>query len=420
MNGTITKRPLKNGGHSWGYSFFAGRDESGKRLQKTRSGFSTKREAAGAMRTAIAQLAKNGNTPTVELTFGEWITHWLKEYAARTASPKTLQSMTEQSVYLVRELGDMKLTKLAPLQVEAALHRIQDHGGKSTTEHPNGRPLAPKTARHIAFLLLKCMRKAVGLELISRVPISADYRPPKAVPKEPPTLDRERMNQLLQRAARGRFFALVVLASATGARRGELLALQWPDIDFETGVLNITKSLEETDQGLRVKSTKSGKPRRFAVPREALEALREHRREQDRERELFGGDYEDSDLVFAHPDGSYYKPDKVSVRITKIAKKAGLAGVGLHTLRHSHASELLSKGAPIPTVAKRLGHANANVTLSIYSHALEADELAAAKVWNDSMADVIEANRKQRATDMLADVSDESAGDPLKTMKQTA
>jgi integrase len=54
---------------------------------------------------------------------------------------------------------------------------------------------------------------------------------------------------------------------------------------------------------------------------------------------------------------------------------------------------LLSKGAPIPTVAKRLGHANANVTLQIYSHALEADELAAAKVWDDAMADVIETNR---------------------------
>lgn len=59
--------------------------------------------------------------------------------------------------------------------------------------------------------------------------------------------------------------------------------------------------------------------------------------------------------------------------------KAGLEGVSLHSLRHSHASELLSKGVPILTVAKRLGHATPNITLSIYAHALEADELAAAR-----------------------------------------
>jgi hypothetical protein len=86
-------------------------------------------------------------------------------------------------------------------------------------------------------------------------------------------------------------------------------------------------------------------------------------------------------------------------------KSAGLFGVSLHSLRHTHASELLSKGVPIPTVAKRLGHANANVTLSIYAHALEADEMAAAKIWDDAMADVISASRKTAAERMLANVS---------------
>ena len=157
----------------------------------------------------------------------------------------------------------------------------------------------------------------------------------------------------------------------------------------------MTKSLEETNAGLRVKSTKSGKPRRFSVPSTALEALAGHRVNQEADRALFGADYGENDLVFCRPDGHYYKPDKVSVRVTELARKAGLDGVGLHTLRHSHASELLSKGAPIPTVAKRLGHANAHVTLSIYSHALEADELAAAKIWDDAMADVIHAKRSK-------------------------
>ena len=95
-----------------------------------------------------------------------------------------------------------------------------------------------------------------------------------------------------------------------------------------------------------------------------------------------------------------------------MAAKAGLKGAGLHSLRHSHASERLSKGAPIPTDSKRLGHANPNITLSIYAHALEADELAAAKIWDDAMANVISDN--QRLPDrMLAIVSAAAAKKPV-------
>jgi integrase len=70
--------------------------------------------------------------------------------------------------------------------------------------------------------------------------------------------------------------------------------------------------------------------------------------------------------------------------------KAGLRGVSLHSLRHAHASQLLSEGIPIPTVSKRLGHANPTITLRLYSHALESDELAAARRWDDAFADVVE------------------------------
>jgi len=109
-------------------------------------------------------------------------------------------------------------------------------------------------------------------------------------------------------------------------------------------------------------------------------------------------------LVFCRPEGGYYNPTSARNRVSQMMKKAGLKGVSLHSLRHAHASELLSKGVPIPTVAKRLGHANANITLSIYAHALEAHELAAAKIWDDAMADVIGANKRQPER-MLANVS---------------
>ncbi len=218
---------------------------------------------------------------------------------------------------------------------------------------------------------------------------------PKPSKEKAVFLEREALRAFVDRARTTRLFPLLVLAAATGARRGELLALQWSDVDFETGLLQVSKSLEETKAGLRVKCTKSEEPRQFIVPKAALEVLEQLKREQDHDKQVCGNDYEDLNLVFCRPEGGYLKPDKVSVRVTELARKCGLKNVGLHALRHTHASELLSKGVPIAAVAKRLGHRNANVTLSIYTHALPPDEVAAAKVWNDSMADVIQDSRKK-------------------------
>ena len=72
--------------------------------------------------------------------------------------------------------------------------------------------------------------------------------------------------------------------------------------------------------------------------------------------------------------------------VRRVAKKAGFAGVSLHTLRHSHGSQLLSAGVPLPAVSKRLGHSNIYVTATVYAHALSSDESAAAEKWEAAMS----------------------------------
>ena len=78
--------------------------------------------------------------------------------------------------------------------------------------------------------------------------------------------------------------------------------------------------------------------------------------EQARDRQLFGADYEDHNLVFCQPNGAYYSPDRLGARVVELMRKVGLRGVSLHSLRHSHASSLLSNGVPIAVVSERLGH----------------------------------------------------------------
>ena len=136
---------------------------------------------------------------------------------------------------------------------------------------------------------------------------------PKLVKRRPAVLDNEKLRRLFDRARRTRLYPIIVLASATGCRRGELLALEWRDLNESTGELTVSKSLEQTKAGgLRVKGTKSEEPRRFVIPEWASAVLAEHRTEQENDKRLFGPDYEDPGLIFCPPGDAYYSPDRVA------------------------------------------------------------------------------------------------------------
>ena len=147
--------------------------------------------------------------------------------------------------------------------------------------------------------------------------------------------------------------------------------------------MHITKSLEQTAAGLRLKPPKNGSPRVLPLPLSLVAVLRSHRDQQVAHRAMFGADYRaDLDLVFPGPGGEYLKPDSVTATACVMAHKAGLKGVGLHSLRHSYGSLLLSAGVSLPTVSKLLGHADPAITARVYSHTFSRDERAAATIWD--------------------------------------
>jgi integrase len=451
MTGSIFKRKLKSG-VCWGYLFFGGWDENGKRIQIFKSGFPTKDAASKAVRTAIENYeAASGKVrrdigsqgrrtwsyslgdttregfetkedaeralqqaiqsrdadrkrqaedaeKSVGPPIAEYLSYWLKEHASRRCAPKTLERYRDISGCLSRRIGEIRLNELTTAEIQETIHRLLDHGGMRTRAHPLGRPLAPKTVRHMGSMLYTALSDAERLGMLKKHPMEKRrVLLPKLARRKPPVLDEEKLRMLFEKARPTRLYPFIVLAAATGCRRGELLALTWPDIDLKTGILKVSKSLEQTKAGgLRVKSTKSEEPREIGVPEWALEVLKEHRAEQEWDRSMFGANYADHNLIFCQPGGQYYSPDREGARVVELMRSVGLQGVSLHSLRHSHASILLSKGVPAAVVAERLGHADQNITLSIYSHALPADSRAAAKVWNNAMADMVAEAREKR------------------------
>jgi len=169
------------------------------------------------------------------------------------------------------------------------------------------------------------------------------------------------------------------LDAASGARRGELLGLQWSDLDGNR--LMIGRSLSQVGQQVFLREPKNKKFRVVTLPPSALKKLHAHRKKQQPQRDHFGESYQ-GDFIFCNPDGSPLKPDTVSAAVSLLFRSLKLPkGTSLHTLRHTHGSHLLAAGVPLTDVSKRLGHVNPHVTATIYAHALPGRDDLAADAW---------------------------------------
>ena len=390
MNGSISKYKVTGSSRPrWRYRIEVGTDADGKRIQQGKGGFKTQADTENALKAHIEDLqaravaefqaAIAAATPKPK-TLRSWLAEWFDTYAPDKCSPKTLERYRGLSEYVFAigpfsEVADAPLPELKHAPIEAALYALLRAKGQRRA-HISARPV-----NHVAGVLSVALNKAFRLDLISVNPMLR-VELPSAEPKDAFSLTPEQI-QALRTACRGDWtFAFIEVALATGARRGELLALTWADMNWATSTLTISKSLEQTRAGLRVKRPKNNRSRAGRLPQSGVVALQFLRSEQDEHRRLFSGDYQYNDLVFCQPDGRYYEPDLVSAISIRGMRKAGIAAGSLHTLRHMHASNLLSMGIPMTAVSARLGHADTSVTSRIYSHPLPADDQRAADAWD--------------------------------------
>jgi integrase len=200
-----------------------------------------------------------------------------------------------------------------------------------------GRPLAPKSIRLIASVFDSMFKRAVRrYKTLGENPIQGCDLP-KIHRRNVETLEPEDIRRFaLQSLKEVEWLRpLAAVAAGTGARRGEMLAATWSDLDWDGQKILINKSLEQTAEGVFVKATKTGESRWVLLPPFVLRELRIHRERQQRNRDLFGADYQSTlDFIFAEPDGNFLKPDSVTAKVCKVMRKLGIKG-SLHTLRHS-------------------------------------------------------------------------------------
>ena len=332
MKGTITKYRKTDGHISWGYHYkLEGR-------QFTKSGFPTKFDASKALGAALAKHQMNDASPHQwdTRTLAEYIRYWLHNHAALRCGPKTIERYQQLAESLVRLLGGVSILDLKPGVIQEAVNVLLLRGGAPTEAHPNGRPLAAKTVHSTASLLFTCLGDAARLEHIPANPMAdRKVKLPKRPKPNPAVMEADALGAIFQGARGTRLYPFVVTAACSGCRRGELLALTWADLDFGKGMMTVSKSLEQTRAGLRVKPTKSGTSRSIGLDDFALDVLKTHREEQNQDKLTFGSAYRTNNLIFCQPNGDFYSPDHVGTRTKALLRKAGYSDFSLHSLRHS-------------------------------------------------------------------------------------
>lgn len=372
-------------GARWAYVVDVGRDPvTGKRRQRTKSGFPTRKAAEEGLREVLTSVAEGSYVARSDLTVADFLREWHDTMQAQLRE-STWYSYRVVVDRLIRQVGGVQLQALSPMQLEAAYTKLGRSGGRG------GRSLSPKTVRNCHIVMHRALGDAARLGLVSRN-VASIARPPAMDRTEVVTWTAADLQAFLDHVRDDRLFAAYVVLGTTGMRRGEVLGLRWSDVDLSAGRLSISQTLQSVQHRIVFTTTKTNRSRRtVALDPTTVEVLRAHRARQLEDRLGVGPAWEDRyDLVFCLEDGSPLHPQSFTRQFKRHVGDAGLPELrGPHNLRHTWATLALKAGVHPKVVSDRLGHSTIAITIDTYSHVApgldeDAANTVAASIFGDA------------------------------------
>ena len=366
-NGSIHLR--KDG--RWEGRVVIGRNEKG--LPKTKNVLARTRrecqEKLKALRDSIN--SAEPKQPKASMTFGAWLDHWYRSDCKPTISPKT-QTDYENRIYqhIIPEIGQIPLVKLTSGDLQQFYIRLKQ-GGRLLQPERYGPGLSDRMVKTCHVTCCTALDKAVSQGLLLKNPAAA-CKAPATHPKEMQVLTQEEMQRLLIQAKENDCYELLLLELTTGLRRGELLALQWDDLDFQTGELYIQRQVQRIRGELTVTQPKTrSSSRSIILPPPILDILKNCRQ------------HTGSRWMFPSPrkEDSPRDPAAVRKKLSTILERAGCKHVRFHDLRHTFATNALEHGMDVKTLSAIIGHVSSATTLNVYAHVTDGmRQSAAAKI----------------------------------------
>lgn len=359
---------MKNGiikrGSTYSYVIRVPDLATGKTKAKWVGGFKTESEAKRERDKARVTVSSGTYVTPVKEALEDYLERWMRIHS-QALRPKTLEGyLGVIKRYINPRMGKFQLTQIRPLHIQNLYSDLSESGGA------DGLPLSARTVTFTSAVLKKAFDYAVSVEGTLATNPATKVPTPKGTPKQNEPFSPIQMRTLLEELKKHRLFALFRLAVYTGARKGELLALQWSDLDFDSMKLVISKNrIYIGGANVVQNSTKGGEGRRtISLDPETMEILRDHRKRQFEERLLAGSMWNETGYIFATELGSPIDYGTPTQLFTKVRKRLELPDQRFHDLRHFHATQLLRAGTPLHVVAQRLGHRDAMVTATTYAH----------------------------------------------------
>lgn len=346
----------------------------------TNGGKRQRRTFYGKTRTEVVRKLRDGQTkqdanlplPNDRETVGLFLDTWLRDSAPSRLRPRTLasyQMIVER--HLKPEIGKIVLSRLTPDAVERYMNV------------KSGAGLSARTVQYHHAVLRRALGQAERWGKVARN-VAKLVSPPTVDRPEARPLTADEARSLLGGIAENRLAPLYALAIGLGLRQGELLGLQWSDIDLEVGTLTVRHTLQRYGREYHLDAPKTEKSRRtLALPKSLVHLLRAHRGEQLEEMMKAGQTWQGAtwNLVFCTEAGKPLSGNNLTHQFQALLVSLGLPRQRFHDLRHATATYMLSQGVDLRVVMEVLGHSQIATTANTYAHVrIEATRAAAEQV----------------------------------------
>ena len=353
--------------------------ETGKRIIKNVLG-KTRAECKAKLKKAIEESQSLDVGRADEYTVAAWLRTWFDLYAKPHIRPSTMNYYHRNiEQHIIPAIGDIPLNKLTTRDLQKLYNDLQNNGRLRKVQKKEKPGLSNSTVRGIHMMLHNALDRAVKEKLILANP-TENCIIPKIEKQEMKILHPDHISSYLNAAERRNALPMFYLELVSGLRKGELVALQWSDLDEANCTISVSKQASwDTEGNLILSQPKTGNSiREVSIPQDAVELLKQEHAKHPSNPWMFP----------SSRTGEMYHPDSVVTLHKRILKDAGLEHIRFHDLRHTFATLALQNGVDVKTVSSMLGHYDAGFTLRTYTHATRQMQQKAAEKIGDFMAQV--------------------------------
>lgn len=348
----------------------AGFDGNGKRIQKYKGGFKKERDAKLFAAKLTVNISQGTHIEPNKMFLFEYLKTWLEE-KKETLSPTSYNGYEVNiRCHINPYIGGIKLSDLRAAHIRGLYSKLQKaREVKIDGEKRSFKPLSGTSIRYVHRVLSKALEDAYREETIPKNPAKL-VTPPTKNKFEAGFLTTKQIREMLDKLREDALYMPVYLSVVLGARRGEVLGLQWSDVDMENKLIHIRHNLimDNGNPALREKTKTDSSNRVIVVTDRLIKTLKDHRLKQKEMKLQHGQLYHKSDFVCTWPDGKPFNPSHLSRSFSLRLQKYGLPNIRFHDLRHSNAALMIAQNVPMKGASDRLGHSTIQITNDLYGH----------------------------------------------------